>query len=58
MNPECRALAQRSGLGAETIIVNGTLPPAFDAHCELMSLPMALGLPAMTHTPQAPPNRV
>lgn len=42
--PELLALAQRAGLGAHEIIPGGALPPAFDTHCELMSLPMALGL--------------
>ena len=42
--PELLALAQRAGLGAHKIIPGGALPPAFDTHCELMSLPMALGL--------------
>jgi hypothetical protein len=42
--PELLGLAQRAGLGAAGIIPSGALPPAFDLHCELMSLPMALGL--------------
>jgi hypothetical protein len=44
INPETFALAQRSPLGIDTLNPLGTLPPAFDVHCELMSLPMALGL--------------
>ena len=39
----CHALAERSG-GFDQIIRAGTIPPAFDMHCELMSLPLALGL--------------
>ena len=30
--------------GIDQIIPRGTLPPAFDVHCEMMSLPMAMGL--------------
>jgi len=44
VNHEAFALAQRSPLGFDTLTAIGTLPPAFDRHCELMSLPMALGL--------------
>ena len=44
INREAFALAQRSELGVDTLIPIGTLPPAFDVHCELMSLPRALGL--------------
>jgi hypothetical protein len=44
INREFFALAQRSALGVDTLIPIGTLPPAFDVHCELMGLPMALGL--------------
>lgn len=43
VNAESFSLAQRSG-GFDDIIVRGVLPPAFDVHCELMSLPMAMGL--------------
>lgn len=39
----CHALARRGG-GFDQIIIAGTVPPAFDYHCELMSLPQALGL--------------
>lgn len=44
INAAAAALAGRSGLGADAIVVEGNLPPPFDLHCELMSLPMALGL--------------
>ena len=44
INRAAFALAQRSPLGVDTLIPMGTLPPAFDVHCELMSLPRALGL--------------
>lgn len=30
--------------GADAVIARGRIPPSFDVHCELMSLPMALGL--------------
>ena len=43
INAETLSLAQRSA-GFDDIVVRGTLPPAFDMHCEMMSLPMALGL--------------
>lgn len=43
INAETLSLAQRAG-GFDEIIVRGTLPPAFDLHCEMMSLPMAMGL--------------
>jgi hypothetical protein len=43
VNQETLALARRSLNGLE-IVPRGQLPPAFDVHCELMSLPMALGL--------------
>ncbi len=43
INAETLPLAQRSA-GFDEIVSRGTLPPAFDMHCEMMSLPMALGL--------------
>jgi hypothetical protein len=43
INAESFSLAQRSG-GFDDIIVRGSLPPAFDVHCEMMSLPMAMNL--------------
>jgi hypothetical protein len=43
INAETLSLAQRSA-GFDDIVTRGTLPPAFDMHCEMMSLPMALGL--------------
>jgi len=43
INAESLPLAQRSA-GHDDIVARGTLPPAFDMHCEMMSLPMALGL--------------
>ncbi|WP_435816208.1 tetratricopeptide repeat protein [Achromobacter xylosoxidans] len=39
----CHALARR-GDGIDEVIVTGSPPPPFDSHCELMSLPLALGL--------------
>jgi len=44
VNRDCLPLAARSPLGVDTYVPNGALPPAFDLHCELMSLPMALRL--------------
>ncbi len=43
VNAETLSLAQRSD-GFDDIVVRGTLPPAFDVHCEMMSLPMVMGL--------------
>ncbi|GAB2914846.1 tetratricopeptide repeat protein [Paraburkholderia jirisanensis] len=43
INAETLSLAQRSA-GFDDIVTRGTLPPAFDMHCEMMSLPMALAL--------------
>jgi hypothetical protein len=43
VNQETFALAKRSFPEFE-ITARGTLPPTFDIHCEMMSLPMALGL--------------
>jgi hypothetical protein len=42
--PETLPLAQRSLDLLDGIVPRGQLPPAFDVHCELMSLPLALGL--------------
>ncbi|WMD21161.1 tetratricopeptide repeat protein [Achromobacter seleniivolatilans] len=62
VNPESYPLAARSG-GFDEIIRLGMIPPAFDCHCELMSLPMALGLqlsdlPVSTRYLRADPDRV
>ena len=35
-------LAKRS-IACDDVIARGTIPPAFDVHCEMMSLPMAMG---------------
>lgn len=43
VNEESYALAQRSA-GFDEIIQRGSIPPPFDLHCELMSLPLAMGL--------------
>lgn len=43
INAESYALAARCS-GYDQIIVAGTIPPPFDFHCELMSLPLAMGL--------------
>lgn len=62
VNHDAFALAQRSG-GVDQIIVRGSLPPSFDFHCELMSLPMAMhlqlsDLPGSTAYLQPDPARV
>jgi hypothetical protein len=44
INHETVDLARRSPLGVDEYLTRGTLPPAFDIHCEMMSLPQALGL--------------
>lgn len=46
INPETLSLAQRNqdSVGFDEIVVRGNLPPPFDLHCEMMSLPMAMGL--------------
>jgi hypothetical protein len=43
VNRETHSLAVRMG-GFDAITVRGDLPPPFDVHCEMMSLPMAIGL--------------
>ncbi len=43
VNAESVSLAKRCA-GFDEIIAKGTIPPAFDFHCEMMSLPMAMGL--------------
>lgn len=43
VNPETLSIARRMW-GDDDIVARGTLPVAFDQHCELMSLPMAMGL--------------
>lgn len=43
VNLESYSLAQRCA-GYDDIIVRGRIPPHFDLHCELMSLPLAMGL--------------
>jgi hypothetical protein len=44
VNPETLNLAERSLDILDGIVPRGQLPPAFDVHCQLMSLPLALGL--------------
>ena len=43
MTPHLLPLVAR-GAGFDDIVARGTLPPAFDVHCEMMSLPMVMGL--------------
>lgn len=42
INPETHTIAQRAA-GFDALSVRGSLPPPFDSHCELMSLPMVMG---------------
>lgn len=51
--PELYPLAQRMG-GFDQILARGELPPPFDRHCELMSLPLALRL-QLDALPGTPP---
>lgn len=46
VNAETLPLARRSqdSLGFDDVLVRGSLPPPFHMHCEMMSLPMAMGL--------------
>lgn len=53
VNHETYNLA-RGVSGHDQLIVQGTLPPPFDFHCELMSLPAALGL-QLSHLPGSTP---
>lgn len=43
VTPDALSLAQRMQ-GFDDLVERGNLPPPFDLHCELMSLPMAMGL--------------
>ncbi|VVG72489.1 glycosyltransferase [Pandoraea apista] len=43
VNQETLSIAKRMW-GDDDIVARGTLPVTFDQHCELMSLPMAMGL--------------
>lgn len=43
INHDVASLAKRMA-GFDQITLRGALPPAFDVHCEMMSLPMVLGL--------------
>ncbi|MDA8230053.1 MAG: hypothetical protein M0006_01805 [Magnetospirillum sp.] len=43
INAETLPIAKRMG-GFDAIAARGTVPPPFDLHCEMMSLPMAMGL--------------
>ncbi|VVE35090.1 glycosyltransferase [Pandoraea capi] len=62
VNPETLSIARRMW-GDADIVARGTLPVTFDQHCELMSLPMAMGLkladlPGNTGYLRADPARV
>ena len=43
INPQTASIARRMG-GFDVLTLHGELPPPFDVHVEMMSLPMALGL--------------
>ncbi|WP_372396041.1 tetratricopeptide repeat protein [Azospirillum sp. HJ39] len=43
VNQDQASFARRSS-GADELVLRGQLPPPFDLHCEMMSLPMAMGL--------------
>ncbi|AJP71780.1 glycosyl transferase family 8 [Sphingomonas hengshuiensis] len=43
INHEMASIARRMS-GFDAITLRGELPPPFDVHCEMMSLPMAMGL--------------
>lgn len=43
INPETAGFARRMG-GFDVLTLRGELPPPFDLHCEMMSLPLAMGL--------------
>jgi hypothetical protein len=43
INADSLSLAKRCG-GFDSVIVRGSLPPPFDYHCEMMSLPLAMNL--------------
>jgi len=53
INAESLSLAQRFS-GCDEVIVRGTLPGPFDTHCEMMSLPMAMGL-TLANLPEPQP---
>ncbi|SDD61444.1 glycosyltransferase family 9 protein [Paraburkholderia lycopersici] len=62
VNGETLSLAHRIA-GPDEVIARGTLPPAFDVHCELMSLPMVMrvelaDLPGPVPYLSADPQRV
>jgi len=50
INRETYAIAKRSLEHVDELIPAGQLPPAFNQHCELMSLPAAMGL-QLSHLP-------
>lgn len=43
VDPKQLSFARRMKL-AEEVVVRGQLPPAFDCHCQMMDLPMVMGL--------------
>jgi hypothetical protein len=62
VNAESASLASRYQ-GFDALTARGQLPPVFDVHCELMSLPMVMGLklsdlPGATPYLSADPQRV
>lgn len=62
VNAQTLSLAQRT-TGFDEIVVRGNLPPPFDVHCEMMSLPMVMemkldDLPGVIPYLQPDPQRV
>ncbi|WP_430366344.1 glycosyltransferase family 9 protein [Trinickia sp. NRRL B-1857] len=62
INADTLPLARRME-GYDDLLERGSLPPAFDVHCEMMSLPMAMGLtladlPGSTPYLTADPQRI
>ena len=53
INPESASLARRF-TGYDELVVKGALPPPFDLHCQMMTLPQTLGL-KLTDLPGAIP---
>lgn len=53
VNEESAGLARRY-IGYDDLVMRGRIPPSFDFHCEMMSLPMVMGLKLEDVAGQAP----
>jgi hypothetical protein len=53
VSPELLPLARRTA-GFDELVARGTIPPSFDVHCEMMSLPMVMGF-QLSHLPEKIP---